>query len=130
VGDDLERWCIQPTQEIVNQVKANEPDARIIGFPKGIGDRLEHYVTQTGVDGVSLDWTVPLDYAARLQGHAAVQGNLDPALLVTGGDVLDAAVDAILAALSGGRFIFNLGHGIRPETPVENVTRLIARVRQ
>jgi uroporphyrinogen decarboxylase len=129
-GDDLERWCIQPTLEIVNQVRANEPDARIIGFPKGIGDRLEHYVTQTGVDGVSLDWKVPLDYAARLQGHAAVQGNLDPALLVAGGEALDAAVDAILAALGGGRFIFNLGHGIRPETPVENVARLIARVRR
>ena len=129
-GDDLERWCIQPTLEIVNQVKANEPEARIIGFPKGIGDRLEHYVTQTGVDGVSLDWTVPLDYAAHLQGHAAVQGNLDPALLITGGAALDAAVDGILAALGGGRFIFNLGHGIRPETPVENVARLIARVRQ
>ncbi len=128
-GDDFERWCVQPTAEIVQAVKANEPDARIIGFPKGIGDRLEHYITHTGVDGVSLDSSVPLDPAARLQAHVPVQGNLDPALLVTGGDALDRAIDAILAALSGGGFIFNLGHGIVPETPVEHVERLVKRVR-
>ncbi len=129
-GDDFERWCVQPTVEIVNQVKANEPDARIIGFPKGIGEKLEHYVMQTGVDGISLDASVPLDYAARLQGHAAAQGNLDPEILLAGGDELDAAVDRILTALSPGRFIFNLGHGILPVTPIANVERLIARVRQ
>ena len=128
-GDDFERWSVQPTAEIVRAVKTNEPDARIIGFPKGIGDRLEHYVTHTGVDGVSLDWSVPLDAAARLQSHVPVQGNLDPAILVAGGDELDRAVDAILEALAGSRFIFNLGHGIVPETPVENVERLVRRVR-
>ena len=128
-GDDFDRWCLQPTLEIVSEVKANEPDARIIGFPKGVGDKLERYVTHTGVDGVSLDAAVPLDYAQRLQGHAAVQGNLDPEILLAGGAPLDAAVDRILAALSGGRFIFNLGHGILPTTPIGNVERLIARVR-
>jgi uroporphyrinogen decarboxylase len=128
-GDDFERWCVQPTLAIINEVKANEPDARIIGFPKGIGERLEHYVTHTGVDGVSLDWSVPLDMAQRIQGHVPVQGNLDPSVLVAGGAELDAAVDRILGALAPGRFIFNLGHGIVPQTPVENVARLVARVR-
>jgi uroporphyrinogen decarboxylase len=128
-GDDFERWCLQPTAEIVQGVKANEPDARIVGFPKGIGARLERYVTHTGVDAVALDWTVPLDVAARLQAHVPVQGNLDPAVLVRGGDGLDSAVDEILAALSGGSFVFNLGHGIVPETPVDNVQRLVNRVR-
>jgi uroporphyrinogen decarboxylase len=128
-GDDFERWCVQPTLAIINEVKANEPDARIIGFPKGIGGRLEHYVTHTGVDGVSLDWSVPLDMAQRIQGHVPVQGNLDPSVLVAGGAELDAAVDRILGALAPGRFIFNLGHGIVPQTPVENVARLVARVR-
>ena len=110
-------------------VKANEPGARVIGFPKGIGERLEHYVAETGVDGVGLDWSVPLDQAKRLQSRVAVQGNLDPALLVAGGKAQDEAVDGILEALSGGRFIFNLGHGIRPETPPAHVAQLVERVK-
>jgi uroporphyrinogen decarboxylase len=129
-NDGFERWCIQPTAEIVRQVRANEPDARIIGFPKGIGVKLEHYAVATEVDGVSLDWTVPLDFARRLQSRLAVQGNLDPKILLAGGDVLDTAVDEILAAMGDGRFIFNLGHGILPETPIANVARLVERVRQ
>ncbi len=128
--DGFERWCLEPTAAIVRAVKANEPDARIIGFPKGIGARLERYVAATGVDGVGIDWTVPLAFARdRLQPAVAVQGNLDPAILVAGGDTLDAAVDRIIAELGHGRFIFNLGHGIVPETPVENVQRLVSRVR-
>jgi uroporphyrinogen decarboxylase len=130
LGDDgFERWCVQPTAEIVRQVKANEPDARIVGFPKGIGHKLEHYAAATEVDGVSLDWTVPLDLARRLQSRIAVQGNLDPKILVAGGAALDTAIDEILDALSEGRFIFNLGHGILPETPVAHVARLVERVR-
>jgi uroporphyrinogen decarboxylase len=128
-GEDFDRWCVQPTAAIVQAVKANEPEARIIGFPKGIGERLEHYATHTGVDGLSLDATVPLSQAARLQSHVVVQGNLDPEVLVEGGDRLDRAVDDILAALGGGRFIFNLGHGILPQTPVGHVERLVKRVR-
>jgi uroporphyrinogen decarboxylase len=128
--DGFERWCVQPTAEIVRHLKANEPGARVIGFPKGIGRRLEHYAAETGVDGVGLDWSVPLVDAFRLQARVAVQGNLDPAILVTGGVAQDDAVDAILDGLGGGRFIFNLGHGVRPETPVENVARLVERVRR
>ena len=127
--DGFARWCVQPTAEIIRQVKANEPGARIIGFPKGIGEKLEHYVSETGVDGVSLDWTIPLDQAARLQARVAVQGNLDPAILLAGGSEQDAATDRILSALGQGRFIFNLGHGILPETPVAHVARLVERVR-
>ena len=129
-NDSFERWCVAPTAAIVRAVKANEPDARIIGFPKGIGGRLERYVEATGVDCISIDWTVPLNFARdRLQQRVAVQGNLDPTILVAGGQALDAAVDRILAGLANGRFVFNLGHGILPQTPVENVARLVARVR-
>jgi uroporphyrinogen decarboxylase len=129
--DGFRRWCVDPTAAIVKAVKANEPDARIIGFPKGIGtERLERYVELTGVDGVSIDWTVPPEFArGRLQPKIAIQGNLDPKLLVEGGDVLHRAVDEVLAALGSGRFIFNLGHGILPHTPVENVARLVEWVR-
>jgi uroporphyrinogen decarboxylase len=128
---DFESWCIRPMAEIVRRVKAEEPSARIIGFPKGAGLRLPRYLAETVVDAVSVDWTVPLAFARdSLQAKVAVQGNLDPMILAAGGPRLDAAIDTILGALGGGRFIFNLGHGILPETPVGNVERLVARVRQ
>ncbi len=128
-GEAFERWCVQPTAEIGQNVRAMEPDARIIGFPKGIGARLEHYASATGVDGVSLDWTVPMELGQRLQGRVAIQGNLDPQILLAGGAELDAAIDRILEAFQGGRFIFNLGHGIIKETPVAHVEQLVKRVR-
>jgi uroporphyrinogen decarboxylase len=128
--DDFDRWCIAPTTAIVRAVRKEAHAIRIIGFPRGAGFRFERYVEATGVDAVSVDWTVPLDVARdRLQPRVAVQGNLDPLLLVAGGARLDAAIDPILSALRNGRFIFNLGHGIVPETPIAHVERLIARVR-
>ncbi len=124
------RWCIAPTRRIIEAVRAAVPHVKVIGFPKGAGLRLAAYVRQTGVDGVSIDWTVPGAFARdHLQPLAAVQGNLDPLTLVAGAGALDAAVDGILETLSGGRFIFNLGHGIVPETPIRNVEQLVARVR-
>jgi uroporphyrinogen decarboxylase len=129
--EEFERWSIAPTARIVSLVRGAVRSARIIGFPKGVQFGLERYVRETGVDGVSIDWTVPLDTArARLQPFTAVQGNLDPAVLVAGGDGLDQAVDRILANLAGGRFIFNLGHGIVPETPIPHVEQVIARIRR
>ncbi len=126
----FERWCITPTARIVAAVRKAVPEARIIGFPKGAGLRLERYARETGVDAVSIDWTVPLAFAReRLQPHVVVQGNLDPMVLLAGGEALDAMIDRILDGLGGGRFIFNLGHGIVPQTPVEHVARLVARVR-
>ena len=127
---EFERWCIMPTAEMVRRVKAAHPGARIIGFPKGAGMRIERYVTATGVDGVSIDWTVPLDHARdRLQPLVAVQGNLDPMILMAGGAALDAAATRILDGLGKGRFIFNLGHGILPATPVAHVEQLMKRIR-
>ena len=128
--EDFDRWSIAPTAEIVRRLRREAPGARIIGFPKGAGLRLERYIAGTGIDGIGIDWTVPLDHARdRLQPLAAVQGNLDPYVLVAGGAPLDRAIDRIVAGLGGGRFIFNLGHGILPETPVAHVERLVARVR-
>jgi uroporphyrinogen decarboxylase len=88
------------------------------------------YALQTGVDGMGLDWAVPLEWARdELQPHVTLQGNVDPLLLVQGGEALDAAVDRTLAILGKGRFIANLGHGIVPGTPPENVDRLVKRFR-
>ena len=127
---DFDRWSVAPTKEIVRRLRQEVPGARVIGFPKGAGLRLERYQGKTGIDAIGIDWTVPLDYAReRLQPNGAVQGNLDPIVLLAGGEALDRAIDAILEALSPGRFIFNLGHGILPETPIAHVERLVARVR-
>jgi uroporphyrinogen decarboxylase len=127
--DGFERWSLEPTARIVSAVKALEPEAKIVGFPKGIGLRLGRYVEATRVDGLSLDHGVSLELAKEMQALVPVQGNLDPAVLVAGGDELDRAVDRIVTALSGGPFVFNLGHGIVPQTPVANVERLVKRVR-
>ena len=126
----FEAWCTRPVADIVRRVRAAHPDTPIIGFPKGAGAAYGPYRAATGVDALGLDWTVPLAQAKALQGEGAVQGNLDPLRLVAGGSAIDEGVDAILRELGGGPLVFNLGHGITPETPVEHVGRMIARVRE
>ena len=125
----FERFCVKPVARIVARVRADHPDVPIIGFPRGAGAAYDGYRAATGVSALGLDWTVPLDQAARLQKDGAVQGNLDPLRLVAGGRALDEGVDAILAALGSGPLVFNLGHGITPETPIAHVEAMLARVR-
>lgn len=121
---------IEPTRRIVETVKASVPNIPIIGFPRQGGVMIPEYVAETGVDGVSLDHSVPLDWAMReIPETCVLQGNLDNRLLVVGGDALDRGVDEILRQTEGRRFIFNLGHGIVPQTPPENVQRVMDRVR-
>ncbi len=126
----FQRWCIEPVQRIVTLLRQNYPDLPIIGFPRGVGASYRTFAAAAGVNGVSLDWTVPLDWAAaELQGKVALQGNLDPRLLVVGGLAMEVEVQRILETLGQGPFIFNLGHGIVPETPPENVGRLAEMLR-
>ncbi len=127
---EFARWSIEPTRRIVAGVRAKAPDAKIIGFPRGAGAQLPAYVEATKVDGVSIDWTAePALIRERVQNRVAVQGNLDPLALIAGGAALDRAVDDALANYAGGRYIFNLGHGIQPETPIAHVERMLKRVR-
>lgn len=124
------RWCIEPTQRIVAGVRAKVPDAKIIGFPRGAGSMLERYVAHVSIDAVGLDWMVDRKFARDLiQSRKPVQGNLDPLVLIVGGAELDRAIDCVLDAFAAGPFIFNLGHGITPLTPIGNVERMIRRVR-
>lgn len=124
------RWCIEPTIRIVAALKARHPDIPIIGFPRGAGTLYVPYATETGIDAVSLDTTVSVAWAAEaLQSKLPVQGNLDPILLVAGGDALDREVERILSGFSGGAHIFNLGHGVTQTTPPETVERLAQRLR-
>lgn len=127
---EFARWSVEPTRRIVEGVRAKAPGAKIIGFPRGAGALLPGYVEATGVDAVSIDWTAePAFIRERVQSKVAVQGNLDPLVLISGGAALDGAVDDVLANFSQGRFIFNLGHGIQPETPIAHVEQMIRRVR-
>jgi uroporphyrinogen decarboxylase len=121
----FERWVIEPTRVIVAGLKQRFPDHPVIGFPRGAGLLYERYITETGVDGIGLDSMVPAGHVReRLQPLAAVQGNLDPVLLVSGGPSLETAAKELCQALGSGRYVFNLGHGVLPETPPENVAAL------
>lgn len=124
-------WVIRPTKRVVDTVRAARPGAKIIGFPRATTlAGYERYAAETGVDAVSLDTAVPMSWAAKtLGGKVALQGNLDPLALLAGGEALARAADAILDAMAGTRFIFNLGHGVVPETPPENVAALVDRIR-
>jgi len=127
---EFQRWSIEPTRRIVEGVRANMPDAKIIGFPRGAGALLPAYVDATGVDAVSIDWAAePSLIRERVQNRVAVQGNLDPLVLIAGGGALDRAIDDVLTNYASGRLIFNLGHGIQPETPIAHVEQMIRRVR-
>jgi len=125
------QWIIEPTRKIVSQIRSVHPDAKIIGFPRAATlAGYELYARETGVDAVSLDTSASMNWARdTLSDRVALQGNLDPIALIAGGKALDESVDEILTVMRGRRFIFNLGHGILQETPIENVSRLVARVR-
>ena len=128
---EFERWCLTPLTKIVEQVRARVPDARIILFPRGSGTRLTHFTTLNGVDAIGIDTALDVSWAAKhIQPYKTVQGNLDPLALVAGGAALDKAIDHIRSQLAGGPHIFNLGHGIVPETPVAHVEHLVKRVRE
>ncbi len=126
---EFERWCIAPTRRIVADVRRAVPGARIIGFPRGAGSNLKRYVEDIEIDAVGLDWMVELGFAREIQRKRPVQGNLDPLALRSGGAALDRSVDEILSVLAGGPFVFNLGHGILPDTPVAHVEQMLKRVR-
>jgi uroporphyrinogen decarboxylase len=128
--EEFERWCLQPAKKIVAQVRSEVPDAKIIGFPRGAGTNLMRYAEQTGFNAVGLDWMIDKTFARhQIQSVVPVQGNLDPLALLAGGSALDRAVDATLDAFSARPFIFNLGHGILPETPIAHVEQMVKRVR-
>ena len=129
--DQFERWVVAPTRAMVSKLQTLHPEVPIIGFPRGADQLSASFARSTGVHGVSCNTAMPIQAMAALADEAdtVVQGNLDPLLLVTGGRALDARIDEIKSAMRGRRHIFNLGHGIIPQTPPENVGRLVERVR-
>jgi uroporphyrinogen decarboxylase len=129
--DEFARWCIDPARRIVAGLRQRVPDAKIIGFPRGAGTLLRAYVESVDVDAVGLDWMIDRGFARdEIQRRRPVQGNVDPLALLAGGAALDRETDAILENFGDGPLIFNLGHGILPETPIAHVERMISRVRK
>ncbi|WP_439816636.1 uroporphyrinogen decarboxylase [Zavarzinia sp. CC-PAN008] len=126
---EFERWVTAPIARIRAALKARHPDVPLIAFPKGAGARLEGFAARTGADVIGLDHNVPGNLARRVAQETVVQGNLDPIVLVAGGKALEEEIDAVLETLGDRPFVFNLGHGIIPPTPPENVRLLVDRVR-
>ena len=123
--DGFARWVIEPTRRITSALREHFPAVPVIGFPRGAGLLYERYAAESGVTAIGLDTMVPMDFACeKLQTRLPVQGNLDPVLLATGGEALEHAVKDIRTALESGPFVFNLGHGVVPQTPPENVAAL------
>ena len=130
-SEQFDRWCIAPTQKIVEGVRRRVPRAKIIGFPRGAGAMALPYVEMTGVTAIGIDWTFERAIARdALQSRVPVQGNVDPLALLAGGAALDREVDDVLRHLGDGPLIFNLGHGILPDTPIAHVERMLKRVRR
>jgi len=125
----FDRHVVEPTRRIVAAIRQRHPAIPIIGFPRLASTMLPRYVG-TGVNGIGMDTGMDPAYAAGVvPASIALQGNLDPMALVAGGDALKAEIDMVLAPMRGRSYIFNLGHGIVPQTNPDHVAALIAQVR-
>ncbi len=129
-ADEFERWCVQPIKAIIAGLQSRCHGVKIIAFPRGAGSHLENFSARTGADALGLDTSVDPAWAAtRVETGAVLQGNLDPLALVAGGKSLSEATAKIMKEFGGRPYIFNLGHGILPETPIAHVEALIAQLR-
>jgi uroporphyrinogen decarboxylase len=129
--EEFRRWCIEPVQRLVLKVRREVPSAKVIGFPRGVGAGICPFMREVAVDAIGLDWTMDLNFArTHIPPHITVQGNLDPLVLLAGGEALDRSIDRIIAAFSDRSFIFNLGHGVLPQTPIAHVEQMLARIRR
>lgn len=127
---NFDRWVINPTAKIVTALKEKYPEIPVIGFPRDAGAKTIKYINNTGVDAIGLDYSMPAKWAKdNLQTLIPVQGNLDPMALLAGGDILKTSAMNTLETFSDKPFIFNLGHGVIKETPVEHVEQLSQIIR-
>lgn len=127
---EFDRWCVTPVRAIVDGVRARHRDIPVIAFPRAAGSKLRDFGERFGDVTIGLDTgEAPGGVAELLAPGIPVQGNLDPITLIAGGEALDRSVDMILEGFSDRPHIFNLGHGIRPQTPIDHVERLVRRVK-
>lgn len=128
--DDFQKWVVEPTKKIRTYLKNNHPDVPVIGFPRGAGVLSLTYAQDTGVDCLALDQSIdPIWAVEKIQSTIPIQGNLDPEMLLAGGEPLERGLADLRKTFSNGGWIFNLGHGVIKETPVENVMFLKNTIR-
>jgi len=128
--EEFERWCVAPIARLVKRFRAQAPTTPIIAFPRGANTYLAKFADIDGLACIGLDTAIdPKVAASLLPTRLALQGNLDPLALIAGGRALDEGVDRVLSGFEGRAHVFNLGHGILPQTPVEHVERLMKRLR-
>jgi uroporphyrinogen decarboxylase len=129
-ADGIERWSLNPCVAIATALRAKHPHIPVIVFPRAVGQMAARFAASGAFACVGIDSSVSPQWAAdALQPHVAVQGNLDPIVLTVGGEALRSSADAIQQALQGGRHIFNLGHGVVPQTSPDHVAALVAQIR-
>jgi uroporphyrinogen decarboxylase len=127
---EFERWCVSPLRRLVARLHQQKPGVPVIAFPRCAATHLGRFADVAGLSGLGLDTAAdPKTAAAMLPERLALQGNLDPLALIAGGRALDAAVDAVREGFAGRAHVFNLGHGILPETPIAHVEQMLARIR-
>jgi len=126
--DDFDRLVTQPHKRLVARLRALGIETPIIGFPRGAGSLVENYAADAGVQGVGLDVQASAKVGRRLQERVTIQGALDPILLRAGGEALDRRIDTLIEQWGDKPYIFNLGHGVIPDTPVAHIARAVARV--
>jgi len=130
-GEAFDRYALEPAKKITQEMKQRFPGLPVIAFPREAGDKYIGFAKAVGADCLALDTSVDATWAAQhLQKDGCVQGNLDPKLMITGGDALRQEARRILDALKNGPHIFNLGHGITPEADPENVHVLLEEIRR
>jgi uroporphyrinogen decarboxylase len=128
-GEEYDDFVIKPTKKIVNSIKDKYPEIPIIGFPRGSGYLYQKYIDKTNIDAIGVDQFVPVDMMKKWQDKIVVQGNFDPVILLGNKEIIEKKANNILSELGNKNFIFNLGHGIMPNTPIENVEFLVNYVR-
>ena len=128
---EFERWCLMPVEAIVTGLRLHRKNARVIGFPKGVGHHLMDFAARTGVNALGLDSSADPRWAAKTFDRSLVlQGNLDPLALAAGGPALETGVRRILSVFRGRPHIFNLGHGVLPHTPVQHIELMLEFLRE
>lgn len=129
-GSTFEQYALKPAVKIAKELKKRFPDLKFIGFPRGAGGGYIDFANTGVFDGLAMDSSVPAEWARdNLQNKVTVQGNLDPMMMITGGDMLVSETQRLLDILGGGPYIFNLGHGITPEGKPENIEKMLKVIR-
>lgn len=128
--EEFKKFVIEPTKKIIKSIKGVFPDIPIITFPKGAGLLYEKFLEEVPTDIIAIDPLIPLEKMKRWSNKVIVQGNLDPVILLTNKKIIKEKVHKILLVMENKNFIFNLGHGILPETPPENVEFLVECIRE